>query len=236
MATDDIITGGETKVLCEANTEEVLKRLDKLNLTTNHKCNLVVPKIRFYGLEISYHGIKPAPEKLNDFLDSRPPTSSKDLHSFLGTVAYFASRIPYSAITAKPLRILLKKGKRFIMESEQMDAFKNLKESIIVNCMAFFKAAWFIFLFSDAGPSGCAGMLTQEDPKDKFNISLIGCGSHCFTQSESNYSHLEKEAFSIVWCCEFFHVYCYGAKFVVLTDSLAAQKIFSEEKPRKKSA
>ena len=234
VATDDVLIGGETVKECETGTEEVFRRLSKLNVTVNSKCDLIVPKIRFYGLEISEHGIKPAPEKLNDFLDAREPTSSKALHSFLGTVAHFANRIPYSALLAKPLRELLKKGKKFNMEERQRNSFITLKESIITNCMAFFKTKWHIFLFSDAGPDGCAGMLTQENPKDISDVSLVGCGSHCFSESECNYSHLEKEAYGIVWCCEFFHAYVYGAKFTVLTDSLSAQKIFSEEKPRKK--
>ena len=190
--------------------------------------------MRFYGLIISKHGIKPANEKVNDFIDSREPASTKDLHSFLGTAAHFAARIPYSALISKPLRQLLKKGKKYAMEDEHKKAFRQLKEAIILTCMSHFRSKWSSFLFSDAGPMGNAGILTQENPVDELDISLIGCGSHCFTDSELNYSHLEKEAFGIIWAVEFFHPYLYGASFTILTDSLAAKKIFSEDKPRKK--
>jgi hypothetical protein len=119
-------------------------------------------------------------------------------------------------------------------KEEHLKAFIQLKEAIILTCMSHFRNNWETYIFSDAGPAGCAGMLTQENPKEERDVRLVGCGSHCFTPSECNYSHLEKEAYSCVWCTEFFHAYVYGAHFIILTDSLAAKKIFSEDKPRKK--
>jgi hypothetical protein len=234
IATDDILTCGKTEQDCKLNTDEVLRRIAKAEMTVKlEKCEFVVPEIKFYGLIISKHGIKPTDSKMSDFMDTCEPKSAKDAHSFLGVVAHFANRIPYSALIAKPMRELLKKGRKFIMEDRHKESFRKLKEAIILTCVCYFNSKWHSFLFVDAGPEGCAAILTQENPEDHEDIRLIDCGSHCFTDAEYNYSHLEKEAYGVVWGTEHNHVYLYGSKFTILTDSLSVQKIFEEERPRK---
>ena len=42
--------------------------------------------------------------------------------------------------------------------------------------------------------------------------------SKTLTKAESNYSQLEREALAVWWGCKRFHLYLYGAPFVVLTD------------------
>ena len=52
--------------------------------------------------------------------------------------------------------------------------------------------------------------------------------------AELNYSHLEKEAFAMVWACKTNHIYVYGRPFKLITDALAVKKIFEEDKIRKR--
>ena len=55
--------------------------------------------------------------------------------------------------------------------------------------------------------------------------------SRILSQIERKYSQTEKEALTLVWSCEHFHVYLYGADFDLLIDHKALEFIFS---PRSK--
>ena len=57
--TDDILTGGKTVRECQENTDEVFRRISRMEMTVNKKkCVLVAPQITFYGMVISKYGIK----------------------------------------------------------------------------------------------------------------------------------------------------------------------------------
>ena len=72
-------------------------------------------------------------------------------------------------------------------------------------------------VFTDASPVGVAAVLTQKDP-DSDKRKIIAYASRALSSTEQNYSQLEREALAVVWSCEHFHLYLYGAKFTVFTD------------------
>ena len=56
---------------------------------------------------------------------------------------------------------------------------------------------------------------------------IIPYANRTLSQIERKYSQTEKEALALVWSCERFHVYLYGADFDLLTDHKALEFIFS---------
>ena len=198
------------------------------------KCVFIQKEITFFGVTISKDGVKPKKAKYEDLKNCDPPTTIKEVQSFLGLTGYFKNRSPYQSSIDKPLRNMLKKGAKFKWENEEKAAYAKLKETIIEEEMAFFDHKKETEMYVDAGPDGCSSFLTQID-QQKGTIKLVRCDSHAFNEAELRYSHLEKEAFACVWACKTSHVYLYGRHFKLITDALSVKKIFQEDKVRKRT-
>ena len=80
-------------------------------------------------------------------------------------------------------------------------------------------------LIVDASPVGLGAVLTQVDHENKVNV--IAYASRALTPVEKRYSQTEKEALSIVWGCEHFHLYLYGSQFTLITDHKPLELIWS---------
>ena len=77
----------------------------------------------------------------------------------------------------------------------------------------------------DANPVGISVILSQKD--DRSNDShTIPYASRALTQVEQRYSQTEKEALSIVWVVEHFHLYLYGCSFTLITDHTPLEVIY----------
>jgi hypothetical protein len=71
-------------------------------------------------------------------------------------------------------------------------------------------------LIVDASPIGIAGILTQRDGNGR--VRIIEYASRPLTHTEQRYSQTEREMLGVVWGCEHFNLYLYGARFQVITD------------------
>jgi hypothetical protein len=76
---------------------------------------------------ISLEGIVVDPDKVQDVLDWKPPTSVTQVCSFLGLAGYYQRFIPNFSKIAKPITELLKKGTKYIWSEDCDDAFQALK-------------------------------------------------------------------------------------------------------------
>ena len=235
VATDDIIVWGKDYDDCLFHTEKVLRKLCEAGATlSGDKCRFMQDEIEFYGHKISKDGLVPLESKINDFINTSEPNSHKELHSFLGSAAYFNNRSPHQAEKAKCLRAHLKIGGSWEWKEMHKEAFNSVKNGVIKTKLAHFNPNWITELIVDAGPEGCAALLTQVNPKNQNERTLINCTSYEFSDAEFNYAHVEKEAFACVWACMKNHLTLYGTRFNLITDNIACQKIFEEDIPRKR--
>ena len=235
IALDDLMVHTEDPEEHEKVVIQCLDRLAEHGMTLNiNKCKFFQPEIDFFGVTISKDGVRPKKGKFQDLQDCRPPTNTKEVHSFLGLTGYFKNRSPYQSSIDKPLRNLLKGNAPFKWNNDEQKAYELLKATVIDKEMAFFDHNLETELYVDAGPNGCSSFLTQINHTNK-DIKLIRCDSHSFTEAELNYSHLEKEAFACVWACKTNHIYVYGRRFKCITDALSVKKIFEEDKSRKRT-
>ena len=69
--------------------------------------------------------------------------------------------------------------------------------------------------------------MTQSNPKDPNDKEVVKYISRMLTESEINYSQLEKEALNIPWALEHLDIYLLGRKFVIYTDNRAVALIFN---------
>ena len=68
----------------------------------------------------------------------------------------------------------------------------------------------------DASPVGLSGILVQYHDNKPRVVAYI---SLALTVVEQRYrSQLEREAFAVVWSCEYFHLYIFGAPVKVVMD------------------
>jgi hypothetical protein len=79
-------------------------------------------------------------------------------------------------------------------------------------------------LSSRASNVGLGAVLIQEY---KGQSKVICYASRSLTDVEKKYSTTEKEALSVVWGCEKFHLYLYGINFELVTDHKPLEGLYN---------
>ena len=77
----------------------------------------------------------------------------------------------------------------------------------------------------DASPFGLGAALTQVDQNGQEHV--VAYASRILGDVERRYSQTEREALAIVWGCERFYLYLYGADFEIVTDHKPLELIFN---------
>ena len=224
---DDLIVYGSDLEEHERNLHAVLQRLKRSGLTLNgDKCQFRLPKLTFFGHELSSHGIAPSEEKIAAVVNARVPRNVSEVHSFVKLVLYSAKFIPNFAQVAESLRKLLRKGEPFVWDTEQQKSFETLKQLMsTAKALAYFRNDCQTRIVADAGPEGLGAVLLQLQDNGWRAVSYA---SRNLSEVERRYAQTEKEALSLVWACERFNIYVYGREFELETDHKPLQCIFSK--------
>ena len=108
---DDLVIRGSDLEEHDSNLRKVLTRWEDQGPTVNgEKCQFRLPRLTFFGHELSARGIAPSEEKIAAVVNARPPQNVIKVWSF---VQYSAKFIPDFAQVTEPLRRLLRKGEPF---------------------------------------------------------------------------------------------------------------------------
>ena len=203
----------------------VLKRLKECGVTLNaDKCQFRLPKLTFYGHDLSRSGVSPSEEKVTAIRDAKAPQNSSEISSFLGLVQYSAKFIPDFATVSEPLRQLTRKNVKFVWGRQQAEAFEKLKELITrAETLAYFKNNCKTRIVGDAGPTGLGAVLLQQQ---HGMWRVVSYASRNLTGVERRYSQTEKEALALVWACERFDLYVFGREFELETDHKPLKHIY----------
>ena len=201
---DDILVGGRTEEEHDANLRKCLTILQENNLTLNEeKCIWKVPEVTFFGVNVSGQGIKPTNNKVEAITAVAPPTSTKEVSSFLGMVTYLTRFIPDLSTETTPLRRLLQKDNIWKWGEEQDEGFRRLKELVCSSkVLAHFNSELETSLITDAGKTGLGAILVQTQ-KDG-TLRPVAFASRTLTKQEVKYSQTEKEALAVVYNKDFF--------------------------------
>jgi hypothetical protein len=79
------------------------------------------------GHTISQDGISVDPDKIQEVMDWKPPTTVRQIRSFLGLAGYYRRFIPDFSRIAKTMTELLKKGVKYEWTKKCEDAFHTLR-------------------------------------------------------------------------------------------------------------
>ena len=95
------------------------------------KCALGVSSGKFLGFLVHSRGIDVDPAKATAIATMKPPTTVKELKSFLGKVLYIWRFIPGLASITSTFTMLLRRGQSFEWGEAQQMAFKRLQQIIM---------------------------------------------------------------------------------------------------------
>lgn len=112
---DDFLIHGETDEEHDQTLQEVMKRLNDLNLKINEQKSLFgVDKVTFLGHVMSTDGVRPTDDKIQAILDLRPPKTPTELKSLMGMINFVGKFIPNLASLTANIRQLMTK-KMFVL-------------------------------------------------------------------------------------------------------------------------
>ena len=230
---DDVIVYGKTQAEHDSTLRAVFQRFSERGLTLNkEKCKFNQDKLTFFGFVFSSAGISPDPVKVEAIHNAPPPTTAKDVRSFLGLATYCSKFIRNFSDLTQPLRDLTKKHATFRWTSQHAKSFQAVKSALESSTvMAYFDQNKETELVTDASPTGLSAILSQKsaDQDDRRIVSYI---SRSLTDVEKKYSQTEREALAIVWAIERLNLYLYGARFTLMTDCKPVEMILNNPMSR----
>ena len=199
---DDILILGATQNQHDERIREMLRRLQKENVTLNaKKCQFSVQEVKFLGQTINESGISPDQDKVKAIIDMPEPTDVSGIRRFLGMINQFGKFTPHLAEITKPMRDLIGKKNDWTWGHAQQRCFAQLKESLMsAPVLALYNANRETTLSADASSYGLGAVLFQKQPDGE--LRPVAYASRAISGVEQPYAQIEKEALPTTWACE----------------------------------
>lgn len=158
------------------------------------------------GEVVSELGFSPDPDKISAIHNMPTPSCKQDLQRLLGMINYLAKYIPNMSELTASLRSLLKSDVPWTWFPEHDTALTKLK-SVLSSppVLRFYDTSLPTTLQVDASKHGLGACLMQQNQP-------VAYASRAMSSSEINYAQIEKELLAIVYGCERFNMYTYGAE------------------------
>jgi hypothetical protein len=206
------------------------------------KCSFLKDEVHYLGHVISAEGLKPDPAKIDLIRKyiGKQPTSIKDVRSFLGLLSYYRSFVKNFAKKAEPLVALTRKDEKWRWTKLEQDAWNDLVECLVASTVLRTPDFNYPFILqTDASGIGLGAVLSQRLPSDPSKPEgpksevIIGCASRTLSAAERLWPNHEREALGVIWGCEYFRPFLWGAKFevVILTDNNAVTWLRNNIRP-----
>ncbi len=224
---DDIIIYGATREAHDNSLQKTLEIARQVNLKLNRdKCEIGVTQLTFIGDLVTAEGVKPDPQKVTAINNMLKPESKQELQRFLGMVTYLAKWIAGFSQKSAPLRALLKEDNEWQWGPEQDRSWSDLKNAISTEpVLQYYDPNCPIRLSSDASKDGLGAVILQlHDNK----WTPVAYASRAMTSAETRYAQIEKELLGIVFACERFHQFIYGATVEAETDHKPLISLFKK--------
>jgi len=199
--------------------KSVLQRLREFNLTAQpSKCKIGLDSLEYLGYHLSGEDLRPQAPKLRAIQEISPPTSKKQLRSFLGLVSFYRKFVPNLATISAPLTDMLKKNCRepLVFSSEQIESFNSVKRSLTKDPVLRIPDLNSCFVLrTDASNVGVGAVLLQYFDNEPFPISYA---SRKLSDTEKRYSVIERECLAIMFGISKFKQYLIGKEFILEVD------------------
>ena len=226
---DIIVTGKSEKEHC-TNLKKVFKVLEDSGLTLEKsKCSFFSTSIQYLGHVIDYNGLHTCADKIDAIINAPRPINYQQLQSFLGFVNYYGRFIPSASILLAPLYDLLKKNSKYHWSEACEKAFNGVKQILSEKpVLCHFNPKLPVKLCVDASPYGVGAVLSHVF--SKTDERPIAFASKKLSDTQCNYSQIEKEALAIIFGVQKFYQFLYGIKFTLVTDHKPLVALFGSKK------
>lgn len=220
---DDIFVHGATEEEHDRNLVNLMKRARKKGIKFNQaKLQFKCSKVSFFGHAWTPEGIQPDNRKISAILAMKPPENAKDLQSFLGLVNYLTRYSSSLATITAPLRELTKKEIAYVWGPEHDQAFKRIKQEITsMGILRYFNPHAETTIQTDASLKGLGAVVLHGQP--------VCYASKALTDTERNYSNIERETLAVVWELERSHYFIYGKHCTINTNHKLVESIFKKK-------
>jgi hypothetical protein len=186
------------------------------------KCDFWLREIKFLGHTISRDGIAVDLEKVQEVMDWKPPTTVRQIRSFLGLAGYYRRFIPDFSRITKPMTKLLKKGMKFDWSQKCEGAFHALRHHLTTApVLAQPNNTKSFDVYCDASGTGLGCVLMQEN-------QVIAYASRALRPHEQNYPTHDLELATIVHALKIWRHYLMGAHCNIYTDHKSLKYIFTQ--------
>lgn len=230
---DDIIVFSSSLQEHVSDLKLVFDRLNKANLKLQpEKSEFFRKEIEYLGHVVTESGIKPNPKKLIAIKSFPIPKTRKQIKAFLGLLGYYRKFINDFAAITKPLTQQLKGKATVVIDEEYRKTFETCKTLLcndpILQFPDFTKS---FILTTDASNFAIGAVLSQGTLNHDKPVSFA---SRTLSDTEINYSTVEKEMLAIIWATKHFRPYLYGQKFKIVTDHRPLTWLMNFKEPNSK--
>jgi hypothetical protein len=219
---DDILVYSKNEEEHAGHLHLVLQRLREHHLYAKlSKCDFWLKEIKFLGHTISQAGIAVDPDKVQEMMNWKPPTSVRQIRSFLGLAGYYRRFIPDFSQIAKPITKLLKKEVKFVWGQKCEDAFHTLRQHLTTApVLAQPDSSKPFNVYCDASGTGLGCVLMQDN-------RVIAYASRALRPHEQNYPTHDLELAPVVYALKMWRHYLMGTHFNIFTDHKSLKYIFT---------
>lgn len=214
---DDIVIVTDSLEKHLSVLEEVFRRLREAKITISEdKCQFCRPQMKYLGYVVDRNGLHVDPDKVKAMLDIEPPRNVKEVRRVVGTFSWYRRFVPDFSSIITPITSLLKKRTKFQWTEECDQAFRKIKECLVVapvlSCPDYTKP---FVVQTDASSYGIGAVLTQPYDDGERVIAYL---SRSLTRQEQSYCVTEQECLAVLWAIEKLRPYLEGVEFTVVTD------------------
>ena len=134
----------------------LLQTARRCNIKLNYdKVKFKCTEVNFYGKTYTTDGCKPAQNKITAIVEMPPPSSKKEVQSFIGMINYLTKFSPRLTELSEPIRELVKEKVPFNWGPEHQESFTMLKKEIVrAPILAYYNPQKETVLQTDASTKG----------------------------------------------------------------------------------
>jgi hypothetical protein len=216
---DDIVVKSKKREDHLAVLRRVFERCRLYKLKMNPlKCAFGVAAGKFLGFLVHQRGIDVDPTRASAIASMKPPTTHKELKSFLGKLSYIRRFIPGLAAVTATFAPLLKKGVPFCWTLECQQAFERVQDimaKLPTVCAPIFGKPLRLYLASNNQAIGA--LIAQED-NDGVEQPIYYV-SRALKDAETRYSGAERSCLALIYASQRLRHYFLAHKVQLMTKS-----------------
>jgi len=217
---DDILIATQTVTEHIDTLRDLFTDLRKANLSLNaKKCTFLDDNAVFLSHHITSEGYTLVPKYSTDIIRNwGSPQSARALTRWLNAAGWFRRHFPAFSKRTAPLWKLLKPDIPFVWTETHEKIFREINESIIKPpILRPLDNSSPVYILTDSSNEGCAYMIAQKGPDNKFLPCLFGGQS--LTKAQAAYPIFQLEILALIQALHTHYNILTGREIIAITDN-----------------